>query len=166
MYGKQTECAIAAMGRLAEIYDNGQTRLSAAQIAEARGLQKPSVAKCLATLSQAGLVDGAPGPGGGFTLGRHPSRIKLRHVFELFEHAPDYRICPFGGGKCGEGVSCPLHDQLAAVRGAFDDFLDDTSLEVFRAAFQEQGWRPQKIRLPKRGSASRPARSATRPRKS
>ena len=34
MYGKQTERAIAAMSRLAEVWDGGRTRLSATDIAE------------------------------------------------------------------------------------------------------------------------------------
>ncbi len=34
MYGKQTERAIGAMSRLAEVWDGGKTRLSAFEIAE------------------------------------------------------------------------------------------------------------------------------------
>ena len=45
MYGKQTECAIGCASRLAEVFDGGKTRLNAAEIAAARGLQPPSVAK-------------------------------------------------------------------------------------------------------------------------
>ncbi len=37
MYSKATETAIAAMTRLAEVYDRGRTRLSAVEIAESRG---------------------------------------------------------------------------------------------------------------------------------
>ena len=47
MYGKQTETAIAAMSRLAEVYDGGKTRLSAAEIAADRNLQRPFVGKIL-----------------------------------------------------------------------------------------------------------------------
>ena len=35
MYGKATETAIAAMSKLAEVYDDGETNLSATDIAEA-----------------------------------------------------------------------------------------------------------------------------------
>ena len=62
MYGKQTECAIGCVSRLAEIFDGGKTRLNAAEIAEARGLQPPSVAKILSILSNAGIVDGCASP--------------------------------------------------------------------------------------------------------
>ena len=89
MYGRQTETAIAAVSRLSEVYDGGATRLSASEIARDRGLQAPSVAKILTTLSQAGLVGGMPGPGGGYALARDPSEITVRDVFALFEREDD-----------------------------------------------------------------------------
>ncbi len=47
LYGKATQTAIAALSRLAEMYDGGKTRLSATEIAETRGLQRPFLAKIL-----------------------------------------------------------------------------------------------------------------------
>ena len=47
MYGKQTETAIAALSRLAEVWDGGRTRLSAGDIADQRGLPRAMVAKIL-----------------------------------------------------------------------------------------------------------------------
>ena len=85
MHGKATETAIAAMGVLAERYDAGATKLSAADIAEARALQRPFVSKVLTELARAGLVIGTRGPGGGFTLARPPETIFLNEVYELFE---------------------------------------------------------------------------------
>ncbi|MCA9291956.1 MAG: Rrf2 family transcriptional regulator, partial [Phycisphaerales bacterium] len=82
MYGKATETAIAAMTRLAEVYDAGKTLLSAAEIAESRGLQRPFVGKVLTSLSQAGLVRGSRGPGGGFTLAKPPKRIRIYDIFK------------------------------------------------------------------------------------
>lgn len=142
MYGKQTEAAIAAMSRLAEVYDGGRTRLSASDVADARGLQRPRVAKALSVLSMGGLVTGSPGPGGGFTLARHPRDITIHDVFVLFERHDDSKRCPFGGGICGVGQSCPLHDELVAVHQAMEKLLHQTTFEKFRSAFQDQDWRP------------------------
>lgn len=142
MYGKQTEAAIAAMSRLAEVYDGGKTRLSAAEIADSRALQRPRVAKILSVLSQAGLVIGATGPGGGFTLARHPKQIMINDVFVLFERQNETKQCPFGGGICGRGQGCPLHDELSAVNDAMERFLHKTTFEKFRFAYQVDGWRP------------------------
>ena len=142
MYGKQTECAIAATSRLAEVFDGGVTRLSAEEIATARGLQAPFVAKILTSLSMAGIVKGSRGPGGGYTLSKHPKLIKLRDVFDLFERPDSSPNCPFGGGVCGAGSPCALHDSLVELQCDVDRFLDSTSFEAFRVAFQEKGHRP------------------------
>jgi Rrf2 family nitric oxide-sensitive transcriptional repressor len=160
MYGKATETAIAALSRLAEVYDGGVTRLSAAEIAGSRGLQRPYVGKVLTALSQAGLVKGSRGPGGGFTLARPPSAITVYDVFRLFEREDSSTTCPFGGGICGVGDPCPLHDRLVAVQEAMDRVLHETTFEEFH----EAGPRPtngpvaahpdgkrQSYRAPKRG---------------
>ncbi len=142
LYGKQTECAIAAVSRLAEIYDNGVSRLNAEEIAVARGLQAPFVAKILTALSMAGIVRGSRGPGGGYTLTRAPKEITLREIHSLFERPDTSPNCPFGGGICGGGSPCALHDSLVDLQGNVDQFLDKTTFEAFRVAYQEQGHRP------------------------
>ncbi|MCP4758868.1 MAG: Rrf2 family transcriptional regulator [Planctomycetes bacterium] len=142
MYSKQTETAIASASRLAEVYDGGITRLSATNIADSRGLQRPFVAKILTMLSQAGLVSGAPGPGGGYTLTRPPKKIRLYDIYRLFEREDNSDACPFGGGVCGVGEPCPLHNKLVEVQDATDRLLHETTLEAFRVAYQEDGLRP------------------------
>jgi Rrf2 family protein len=92
------------------------------------------VAKALSILSHAGLVDGSPGPGGGFTLARDPARIRLYDVFRLFEREEEELTCPFGGGVCGQGEPCPLHDRLAETRDALRRLLHETTFEAFRPA--------------------------------
>ena len=97
MYGKQTECAIAAMSRLAEVYDGEKTLLSAAEIADSRALPRPFVAKTLSILTQAGLVNGSRGPGGGCALAKDPKKIKLYDVFKLFEREDKSDNCASRG---------------------------------------------------------------------
>ena len=118
------------MSRLAEVYDDGATRLPATQIADQRGLQLPFLAKVLTTLAQAGLVEGSRGPGGGFTLTRPPGEIRLREIYDLFEREDE--ACPFGGGICGVGENCPLHDRFADVREAIASILHETTFDEFR----------------------------------
>ena len=149
MYGKATENAIAAMSRLAEVYDDGETLLSAAEIAENRNLQKPFVSKLLSTLSQAGLVTGQRGPGGGFCLAYHPSDITLHEVWSLFEREDYSDKCPFGGGYCGVGDPCALHEKLVTLKDQMDKTLRETTFEGFRVAYQEKGLRQAK--RPKKG---------------
>ena len=142
MYGKQTERAIAAMSRLAEVWDGGQTRLSSIEIADNRGLPRPMVAKLLTALSQGSLVNGAPGPRGGYALARSPKEITFQQVHELFEREDTSRLCPFGGGVCGGGAPCPMHDRLVETQQSFRRYLAETTFECFRVAAQEQGHKP------------------------
>jgi Rrf2 family protein len=129
-YGKTTRSAIVAMGRLADLYDGGKTLVSSGDIARTRNLPKALVAKVLTTLSQAGLVKGSPGPGGGYTLASPPGRISLYDVAVLFERAEDRRTCPFGPGWCGHTEPCPLHAPLLAIHEALMSFLRGTHFDV------------------------------------
>lgn len=142
MYGKQTERAIAAMSRLAEVWDGGTTRLSAIHIADNRGLPRPMVAKLLTILSQARLVVGSPGPGGGYALARPPAEISLADVYRLFEREDTSSNCPFGGGVCGVGEPCALHNALVDMQGTVKKLLSGTTFEIFRAAAQDQKLAP------------------------
>lgn len=142
MYGKQTERAIAAMSRLSEVWDGGRTRLSAMDIAQQRSLPGPMVAKILTALSQAKLVVGSPGPGGGYALSRPPAEITLQEVYDIFEREDTSHLCPFGGGICGAGEPCAIHDKLVAMQRATKNFLGDNTFEMFRSAAQEKGLKP------------------------
>jgi Rrf2 family protein len=137
MYGKQTERAIAAMSRLAEVWDGGVTRLSAIHIADNRGLPRPMVAKLLTILSQARLVSGSPGPGGGYALAREPAEISLADVYRLFERDDTSTNCPFGGGVCGIGDPCALHHCLVDMQASVQKLLTETTFEVFLKAAQD-----------------------------
>ncbi|GAB4194545.1 MAG: Rrf2 family transcriptional regulator [Phycisphaeraceae bacterium] len=129
-YGKLTQNAIAAMSRLAEVYPQG-VRLSSGDIAEARQIPKTLAAKLLTRLSQAGLVGGAPGPGGGYSLAKPPGEISLLDIVAVFERTEDRLMCPFGPNWCGNGSPCPMHEKLAGMAEDFETFLRDTTLDVF-----------------------------------
>ena len=142
MYGKQTETGIAALSRLAELYDGNGLRVSATDIADARNLNRPMVRKILSALAQAGLVVGSPGPGGGYQLARPPKDICLYDVFRIFEREDQSTACPFGGGVCGQGEPCAIHDRLVDIKVAVDTWMRETSFEDFRAAYQDEGLQP------------------------
>ncbi len=130
-YGKTASNAIAAMSCLAERYHLYGAKVSSAAIAEDRRISRPLVAKVLTILSQAGLVGGSPGPGGGYFLARHPSKISLIEVVKLFEKVESESRCPFGEHWCGNEDPCPLHDQLVALKNSGARFLVETTLDVF-----------------------------------
>lgn len=136
-YGKTTQYAIAAVSRLAEVYDE-HIKLSSIDIARDRGLPKPVVAKVLTMLSQAGLVDGSPGPGGGYALAKPPGEIRLIDVAECFDRLEKSLSCPFGPEYCGSGNPCPLHHQLISIQEQFKRFLLNNTLDAFRKQGKEK----------------------------
>jgi Rrf2 family transcriptional regulator, iron-sulfur cluster assembly transcription factor len=129
-YGKVAQHAIAAMSRLAQVYGR-KMKLSSADIAQSRNLPQPVVAKVLTVLSQAGLVTGSPGPGGGYALAKPPGAITLHDVAELFDRQDEALGCPFGPGWCGNGAPCPLHQQLDQIRQQIDRFLKSNTFASF-----------------------------------
>ncbi len=136
MFNRSTQDAIAAMSRLAEEYDGGTTLLSAEDVAQSRNLPRPFVAKILTTLARAKLVTASRGPGGGFTLAKHPSEITFMDVAVLFEKEEQNVLCPYGRGHCGHDVPCPLHTELARCLEGLNDFMRSTRFDRFRKNHQ------------------------------
>lgn len=130
-YGKTASNAISAMSYLAERYGVDGAKTSSAAIGLDREISKPLVAKVLTILSQAGLVAGSPGPGGGYYLAKAPSEIRLIEIVRLFEKTDSESRCPFGPHWCGNKEPCPLHDQLVGLNDIGTRFLFETTLAVF-----------------------------------
>ncbi len=132
MHGSRTETALAALGRLAEAYDGGTTRLAVGEIARDRSLQAPFLAKTLTTLAQAGILTAQRGPGGGFSLARPPEQVRIRDVVRLFESSDAetwncLRACP-------EASATQVRTRIERVRAALADLLDNTTLDALRTA--------------------------------
>lgn len=131
-YGKTAQTAIAAVSRLADVYDTEKrVKLNSADIAEKRNLPQPVVAKVLTILSQAKIVNGSPGPGGGYWLARPPAEVSLYDVVALFERLEENVSCPFGPEYCGTGPHCPLHFDMLKIREQMIQFLKTCNFSRF-----------------------------------
>jgi Rrf2 family transcriptional regulator, iron-sulfur cluster assembly transcription factor len=129
-YSKLAQAGIAAVSYLAAV--SLEKRLAgSAEIAESRDLSRPLVAKILTMLSSAGLVEGKPGPTGGYQLARPASEITLLDVVRVFENPQDRVMCPFGPNWCGVGPNCPLHFTLLEMHQKALDRLDEETFQQF-----------------------------------
>ena len=133
-YGKTAQNAIAAMSYLAERYEEPHSCISSQEIALTRNLAKSLVAKIMTQLSRGNLVNGSPGPKGGYWLSRAPEEISLFEIITLFETPEEMVFCPFGRDYCGNNDPCPLHDQFSKMDEQVSEFLGNTHLGVFRAS--------------------------------
>jgi Rrf2 family transcriptional regulator, iron-sulfur cluster assembly transcription factor len=133
-FARATQDALSAMSLLAQVYDGGTTRLSAADIAARRHLQKAFLAKLLTAMAQARLITGAPGPGGGYALALHPRQISLQAIASVFERGDDSLTCPFGRDWCGNQQPCPLHQSMGDLKQHIQQFLRSTTLDIFLPA--------------------------------
>lgn len=135
IHQKTTQNAIAAISCLAELYDQADVVASSREIAKSRNLPVPLVGKILTELSRSGLVNGSPGPGGGYRLAKSPADISLKDVVDLFERESE-GMCPYGPGWCGNQDPCPLHDSLVAMRQIQEDYLKNTTFVAFQTCWQ------------------------------
>ena len=134
MFNKTTRLAIAAMTVLAEVYGAENPTLTAIQIARARGIPRPFVAKLMTTLSLRGLVTGTRGPGGGYKLARAPEAISLLAIASSFERMEE-SACPLERGHmCSDGTPCALHTPLHVLQESYRMLLTETNLAAFAPA--------------------------------
>ncbi|MES2477002.1 MAG: Rrf2 family transcriptional regulator [Verrucomicrobiota bacterium] len=129
-YSKLAQAGIAAVSYLAAV--SPENRLAgSAEIAEDRQLSRMLVAKVLTLLSAAGLVEGKPGPAGGYQLARPAAEITLLDVVKVFEDPQDRVMCPFGPHWCGVGPNCPLHDTFMDMHQQTLNRLNHESFQQF-----------------------------------
>ena len=120
--------AISVMGMLAA---SQKRRLGSGEIARDRNISQALTSKLLAQLATGGLVDGRPGPGGGYKLAKSPSVICLLDIIMIFENMSGSNKCPLGNDCCDEDNPCPLRKPLSEMNNENRKFLEATRLSVF-----------------------------------
>jgi Rrf2 family transcriptional regulator, iron-sulfur cluster assembly transcription factor len=129
-YGRTSSNAIAIAALLAERWES-RKRTTSQEVARIRGISKPLAARILVQLAQTGLVEGTPGPHGGYSLSLAPVSIRLSEIVVVFQKVEPEERCAYGPGWCGNGNPCPLHDELTRLEKEHLSFLERTTLAVF-----------------------------------
>jgi Rrf2 family nitric oxide-sensitive transcriptional repressor len=99
------------------------------KIAAAYGISRAHVMKVAHDLAKLGLIEASRGRGGGLTLARRPSEIRLGEVIRAME--PNFAVaaCFEGGaGDCRVAGTCALNRILDEALGRFFGVLDRYSL--------------------------------------
>jgi Rrf2 family protein len=89
------------------------------------------LARILATLSRAGLVESEQGRNGGSKLTRPAGRVTLREAVEAVEGPFGVTNCIMADRICGQGSPCALHKAWETGQQAILDYLATQTLEDF-----------------------------------
>lgn len=96
--------------------------VSAGSLAESTRVPADYLAKILQQLSQAGLITGRRGVGGGYRLAKPADQINMLDVLNVVDPIERLHTCPVGIETHGPNL-CPLHQKIdeaiAAVCGVF-----------------------------------------------
>ena len=122
--GRYALRALVYLARLGEQATAG--RISA----EAR-IPRRLLARILADLSRAGLVESGQGRGGGSRLARPAAEITLRDAVEAAEGPFSVTRCIMHNRACGEGTPCALHSAWERGQQAILEYLGNQTLDEF-----------------------------------
>jgi len=106
--GKRGDYAVRAVLDLSLHYR--RERRKARQIARAMGIPRQYLSRILAELVRDGILVAVAGQGGGYELGRPPSKISLLEVIEATEGPLELRTCILRNSACRTADKCSVHD--------------------------------------------------------
>jgi Rrf2 family protein len=108
-------------------------QVTADRISAEAGIPRRLLARIMADLSRARLVESEQGRGGGSRLARPPSEITLREAVESVEGPFGVTRCIMQDRACGEGAPCALHEAWEEGQQAILEYLADQTLQDFIA---------------------------------
>jgi Rrf2 family protein len=106
-------------------------RVTADRISAEAHIPRRLLARILAKLSHAGLVESEQGRGGGSRLARPASKITLREAVEVVEGPFGVTRCIMEDRACGEGRPCTLHEAWEEGQQAILEYLGTQTIEGF-----------------------------------
>jgi FeS assembly SUF system regulator len=122
---KLTDYATLLLARLAQV---PEACVPASQLAEATGLEVPTVSKVLKTLAKSDLVDSVRGVNGGYRLSRAPEQISVAAIVRAMEGPIALTECALEPGLCSHEVNCQLRGNWQRIGQAVEEALEALSL--------------------------------------
>lgn len=118
-----------ALRALLELARNGDRKpASAKSISIKQDIPVAYLEQIFCVLGKAGLVKSMRGPGGGYMLGRLPSKITVGDITRAFEGHPVFSKC-LTDDKCERIGKCVARDLWLDLSNKFEEILDEFSLE-------------------------------------
>ena len=108
-----------------------EERVTADRISAEAHVPRRLLARILANLSRAGLVESEQGRSGGSGLARPPEEITLRDAVEAAEGPFGVTRCIMQNRACGTGAPCALHEAWEQGQQAILRHLENQTLDEF-----------------------------------
>ncbi len=124
MFTQTVEYALRAMVCLANANPRPQTR---SQLVEQTKVPSAYLAKVMAAMGRAGLVNAQRGVNGGFTLARPAAEVTLLEVVNAVDPFPRILTCPLNLRSHGSRL-CGLHRYLDDSMAALENSLAQKTL--------------------------------------
>lgn len=105
-------------------------------IAERERIPEPYLQQLFIRLRRRNIVKSVRGPGGGFILARHPSRITVGEIIRTAEGPSRPVGCRRAGHSCGMIERCRTQEMWETLESRVEEFLESISLQDL---FQEKG---------------------------
>jgi Rrf2 family protein len=122
--------ALRALVYLARDADRGEL-VTADRISAEAAVPRRLLARVMAKLARAGLVESSEGRGGGSRLARSPEDVTLRDAVEAVEGPFEITHCIMQQRPCGEGRPCALHDAWTEGQNTILEHLGSQNLADF-----------------------------------
>ncbi len=127
MFSRGCEYALQAMLYLATQQANKP--VFQREISQALKIPTHFLGKILQALVRNRLVVSTKGKGGGFTLGREPSKIAIKEIIQAIDGPVFLDGCVLGFPGCSDDSPCPLHGQWKEIKSRITETLLDKNVE-------------------------------------
>jgi len=126
IYSKTAKYGIKALRYLA----GGDSRefTTVRSVAEAVDVPADFLGKIFQSLARENVLESQKGRGGGFRLSRPGNQISLLEVVQTIDGYDVFERCIFDTKECGEGGTCPLHDDWIPIREDLRSLLADKTI--------------------------------------
>jgi len=122
---KLTDYATVVM---AELAGHGGECWSASHVAEATGLEPPTVAKVLKMLAKSGLIESVRGVNGGYRLLEPAESISVADIIRAIEGPIALTECALESGVCTREHNCSLRGNWRRIGESVERALQALSL--------------------------------------
>ncbi len=107
--------------------------VSLAEISKAQRIPDKFLSKIFQMLTRAGIVKSHRGVRGGFSLAKHPNKIKISDIFNAIQGDTDPVKCIAEGKPCIKRGDCAVRDLILEGRKQMFVYYDKQTLEDLAA---------------------------------